>query len=188
MGDSKKPEKNGQQEATPLASMMKAFLSNLEVNISTNEIPVDFFGIIFERFYNHFYDKGEGESGDTAFKRITEVSGIKVEFEKGISLPYSKKDRSGGKYRIIVLPDKGETQEEKDLRTFQILKEFDCLEALGTYQLILSMLNSYLHHPQNLIDFLKKNDPNPSFEMQKIYSSMFEWLEKKGSQLKDVKL
>jgi len=68
------------------------------------------------------------------------------------------------------------------------LKEFDCLEALGTFQLVLSMLNSYLHHPQNLIDFLKKSDPNPSSEMQKIYSSMFEWLEKKGSQLKGVKL
>lgn len=182
MEESKRQESSGSEEATPLATMMKAFLNNLEINIPRNEIPVDFFGIIFERFYNHFYEKGENTQ-ETAFRRITEVNGIKVEFEKGAPFPYSKKDHSGGKYRIIVLPDDGETSEEKKIKIFQVLKEFDCLEALGTYQLLLSMLNSYLYHPKNLIDFLKKSDPNPTPEMQKVYTNMFEWLEQKGSLL-----
>jgi len=174
-----------ENETTAMADWLRSFLKGTDdQQVPKNEIPVEFFAILFDRFYNYFYEHGESLNRDSAFQRMTEISGIKVEFEYNLEFPYSRKDKSGEKYRIIVLPDVG-NKTEKHQKAREAIKEFDCLEVLGTYQLLLSMLNSYLYYPKNLIDFINECDPDPSPEMIKTYKRMFEWLTRKGKELSE---
>jgi len=177
--------KEAESGTTAMADWLRGFLKGSDdQQVPKNEIPVEFFAILFDRFYNYFYEHGESLNSESAFQRMTEISGIKVEFEHNLEFPYSKKDKSGEKYRIIVLPDVG-SKTEKHQKAREAIKEFDCLEVLGTYQLLLTMLNSYLYYPKNVIDFISKCDPSPSPEMMNTYKRMFEWLTRKGKELNE---
>ena len=175
-------EQSKSTNRTQMADMLENLISGVEADLPQNNIPVEFFTILFEKFYNYFYENNKGFQGEPVFKRITEVSAIKVEFEDGIKYHYSKKDKSGKKYRIIVLPNKGSELEKKQ-EVNQMIKEFDCLETLGLYQLLLSIINSYLYHPKNLIEFIHRCDPKPSENVSEVYEKLFRWLVKKGQQL-----
>ena len=177
----KKKREGKPKKSTPMSEMLAGMIEGIEPAAPQNDIPVEYFKIIFDKFYNYFYENGEGSHNEPVFKKITEVFGIKTEFEEDLDYPYSKKDKSEERYRIIVLPDVG-TKAEKEQRAFDMIKEFEGLEARGLYQLFLTMMNSYLHHPSNLINFIKKCDPNPTKEMAGTYKNMFIWLSEKKSQ------
>ena len=177
-------DQKSREDSTAFAKMLKSVLNTAKIEIPRNEIPVEYFAVLFDSIYNFFYEKNGNPDGETAFQRITNVSGIKIQFDK-TDFPYSKKDKSGENYRIIVLPDNGDSIEKKNARVFDAIKEFDCLEAIGIYQLTLTMLNSYLYHPKNLIDFVQKHDPNPNNDEihLKKRKELFDWLTENASRL-----
>ena len=118
-----KPEKK-----TPLAKMLSNALMGIEDTAPQNDIPVEYFKVLFSKFYNYFYENGEEVDDEPVAKKITEVFGIKTEFEKNLKYPYSKKDKTGEKFRIIVLPDTG-SDIQKQQRAFDMIKEFEGLES-----------------------------------------------------------
>ena len=138
---------------SPFERVMEEFLTG---NFSKpNGFPVEHFSVLFDCFVHFFYGKeGENKSG---IKTLTDFDGLKTEFDQNTFYPYIKKDRNGSNYKIVVLPDNNENEERKEALVYQAIKEFDCLENLQIYNLLLKMIQHY--DEKMLVDFIKEHDP-----------------------------
>tara|TARA_Y100000590_G_scaffold430890_1_gene545065 strand:- start:11071 stop:11586 length:516 start_codon:yes stop_codon:yes gene_type:complete len=145
--------KKASRKKSPFEHMMENFLSgNLT---STNDIPVEHFGVLLDCFVHYFY--GKGDKNKSSLETLTDFDGLKTEFDRHTLYPYVKKDRSETNFKIIVLPEKSDSEEDKQSLVFRAIKEFDCLENLQIYQLILKIIQHY--DEKQLIEFIKKYDP-----------------------------
>lgn len=154
--ENKKEAASKENNKSPFEMIMESFLTG--GFSQQNDFPVEHFSVLFDCFVHYFYGKeGDNKSG---IETLTDFDGLKTEFDVDANYPYLKKDRSGKNFKIVVLPDKKESEERKEILVQQAIKEFDCLENLQVYNLLLKMIQHY--DEKLLIDFIQKHDPMPN--------------------------
>ena len=142
-------------EQTPFERMVDQILHGKGKRTVDDISPEDFL-IVLDAIANLFFNQKSG-AGDTAgIEGFAEDNGLQIEFSRDLKYPATRKAPKGFS-KIIVLPDNGDSEETKELRARQALKEFDCLGAIRKYELCVRIFHTFAE--AELIELARKYDP-----------------------------
>ena len=144
------------EQQTPLERMLEGFLKGEVGPRKVEDIHPEDFQIIIDSIAHLFFFQKSKKGGKLGIEGFADYDGLRVEFSDSLDYPAIKKDRKTN-YKIIVLPDTKDSEEAKQIRAREAIKEFDCLEVVEKYELCLRIFHSFSE--SELIILAKEYDP-----------------------------
>jgi len=149
-------QKKNQDQQTPLERMVEGFLKGEIGPRKVEGIHPEDFQIIIDSIAHLFFFQKSKNGGKLGIEGLADYDGMRVEFSDVHAYPAIKKDRKSN-YKIIVLPDIKDSEEAKQLRAREAIKEFDCLEVVEKYELCLRIFHTFSE--SELITLAREYDP-----------------------------
>jgi len=147
---------NQPNKPTPFERMIEEFLHGEGGSRKVEDIHPQDFQIILDAIAHLFFNQKSKKGGKLGIEGFADYDGTKVEFSSEIQFAAIRKDRNDN-FKIIVLPDNGDSDETKRFRVREAIKEFNCLEAVEKYELCLRIFHTF-SEPE-LIVLAKEYDP-----------------------------
>ena len=129
------------EEKSPFEKLINGIFSSSGIRKIEDVHPEDF-KIIMDAICTLFFSHNTTGDKKLGLEGLTDYSGIKVEFSPEINYPSIRKDRLQN-FKVVVLPDSNQSEEDKIIIAKEALKEFDCLETIEKYELCLRIFNSF---------------------------------------------
>lgn len=141
---------------SPFEKMMSGMLTGDGRLQKIEDIHPDDFRILMDAIVTLFFNQNTKKGRKVGLEGLTDYEGVRIEFSRSIQYPCSRKDRIDN-YKVIVLPETDSSEELKQIRAREALKEFDCLETVEKYELCLRIFHSLSE--KDLIILAKLHDP-----------------------------
>ena len=144
-------------DPTPFERMVEGILHGEVGHHKVEDVHPEDFKIIADAIAHLFFNQHSNEKGTKlGVEGFVDYAGTKIEFSNDVRYPATRKDPTGN-YKIIVLPDSGQSEDMKQILAREALKDFDSLEAVGKYDLCLRIFHTF-SEPE-LILLAKEYDP-----------------------------
>lgn len=144
------------EEESPFERMLGRMLSGDVRSPKIEDIHPEDFRLLMDAIVTLFFNQNTKKGRKVGLEGLTDYEGVRTEFSSDIQYPFTRKDRIDN-FKVIVLPENDSSEELKQLRVRETLKEFDCLETVEKYELCLRILHTFSE--KELIELAKQHDP-----------------------------
>ena len=151
----KRSKRESRKNQSVLENLVARALGELgSGNPRVQNLHPDDFHVLIDSIVSCFFLNGE--SPEPGLAALVDYDGLKIELSGDIEFTAIRKDREAN-YKIVMLPNRTENEDSKELRVSDAIREYDCLEAIAKYQLALQILLTF--EDPELVTLAKEHDP-----------------------------